>query len=229
MRAIILAAGMGTRLRPLTFDRPKSLVEVMGEPMAERQIKFLKEIGVDDITLVVGYKWEKFEYLKDKYGVNLVYNDKYADYNNIYSLYLVRDLIEDVYIIEGDIYMNKNIFEKDIKETKYFSAFKEDFQNEWKLVMDDEDRYVKEISITDGDGYILRGISYWTSEEAQKLKDKLETIFDLESFKNLYWDDLIKDNIKEFNIGVNKFNDDELFEIDCEQDLKAIEEKLNHI
>ena len=66
MNAIILAAGMGTRLRPLTNDRPKCLVAVNGVPMVERQIQFLKEKGIDDITLISGYKAEALEYLKEK-------------------------------------------------------------------------------------------------------------------------------------------------------------------
>ena len=77
MRAIILAAGMGTRLRPLTDNKPKSLVEVAGEAMAERQVRFLKEKGIDDIVMVVGYQKEAFEYLVDRYGVRLVFNEKF--------------------------------------------------------------------------------------------------------------------------------------------------------
>ena len=66
MRAILLAAGMGTRLRPLTLDTPKSLVKVNGRPMLETQIEFLREKGISEIIVVTGYLSEKFEYLKDK-------------------------------------------------------------------------------------------------------------------------------------------------------------------
>ena len=83
MRAIILAAGMGTRLRPLTLKTPKPLIPVQGEPMAERQIKFLHEKGIKDIIIVTGYLNESFHYLQEKYGVKLVHNDKYNEYNNI--------------------------------------------------------------------------------------------------------------------------------------------------
>lgn len=105
MKAIVLAAGLGTRLRPITNDTPKSLVKVMGEAMAERQVRFLKERGIEDITIVTGYLAEKFDYLKEKYGVKLVFNDKYDKYNNIYTMYLVKDLLPDSYVIEGDIYI----------------------------------------------------------------------------------------------------------------------------
>ena len=106
MRVIILAAGMGTRLRPLTDDKPKSLVEVNGEPMIERQLRFLKEKGIEDIIIVTGYMAEKFEYLKEKYGVKLIHNDKYDVYNNVYTMYLVREYLEDAYVSEADVYLS---------------------------------------------------------------------------------------------------------------------------
>ena len=74
MRAILLAAGMGTRLRPLTLKTPKPLIKVNGESMIEKQIKSLKEIGIDEIIVVTGYLKEKFEFLKEKYGVKIIYH-----------------------------------------------------------------------------------------------------------------------------------------------------------
>jgi len=74
MNAIILAAGLGIRLRPLTNDKPKCMVEVAGIPMVERQIQYLHEAGITDITLVSGYKAESLDYLRDKYGVDIVLN-----------------------------------------------------------------------------------------------------------------------------------------------------------
>lgn len=93
MNAIILAAGMGTRLRPLTNDTPKALVKVNGQPIIERQIEYLKEIGINDIIIMTGYLHEKFSYLSDKYGVKLIFNDKYDTYNNGYTMYLVREYL----------------------------------------------------------------------------------------------------------------------------------------
>ena len=72
--AVITAAGFGSRFVPLTFETPKGLLEVFGERMIERQIKQLHEAGITDITIIVGYLKEKFEYLIDKYQVKLLYN-----------------------------------------------------------------------------------------------------------------------------------------------------------
>ena len=85
MRAILLAAGIGSRLRPLTLETPKPLIQVKGEPIIERQIKALNDVGITDILIVTGYLNKKFEYLKEKYGVKILNNDKYDKYNNIYG------------------------------------------------------------------------------------------------------------------------------------------------
>ena len=69
MRAIILAAGLGTRLRPMTDNTPKALIKVKDKPLVEYQIEFLKENGIDEIIVVVGYLHEQFDSLKEKYHV----------------------------------------------------------------------------------------------------------------------------------------------------------------
>lgn len=113
MNAIIIAAGTGSRLRPLTYEIPKPLINIFGKPMLERNIEYLIENGVKEIVIVVGYLKEKFEYLEKKYnGVKLIFNGKFFEYNNIYSFYLARNYLEDSYVIEGDIFITNNIFKK---------------------------------------------------------------------------------------------------------------------
>lgn len=75
--AIILAAGMSSRFVPLSVELPKGLLEVKGEILIERQIRQLQKAGVSDITIVVGYKAEKFNYLKEKFGVDIILNEDY--------------------------------------------------------------------------------------------------------------------------------------------------------
>lgn len=225
MRAIILAAGMGTRLRPLTNDTPKSLIKVNGEPMAERQIRFLKEKGIDDIIVVTGYLPEKFEYLKEKYGVKIVHNDKYDVYNNVYTMYLVRDYLKDAYVTEADVYMVRNYFEEDIKESTYFGAHKENFENEWMLVFNEENK-VEEIQVCSGNGYIMSGVSYWTEKDGEFIKGRLEEAINSGDFKNLYWDDIVKNNLQSLNIHIRKISGGDCFEIDSVEDLKKAEEFL---
>lgn len=71
-RAIILATGFGMRMVPINTEMPKGLLEVNGEPLIERIIKQLHEVGIQEIYVIVGFMKEKYEYLMDEYGVDLV-------------------------------------------------------------------------------------------------------------------------------------------------------------
>ncbi|WP_373598187.1 sugar phosphate nucleotidyltransferase [Paraclostridium bifermentans] len=225
MRAILLAAGMGTRLRPLTLTTPKSLVEVNGRPMLEKQVEFLNEIGVNEIIVVTGYLNEKFEYLKEKYGVKLIHNDKFDIYNNIYTMYLVREYLGDSYVIDADVYLHKNFLDKNIEKSTYFSGYKTGFKNEWKLLFDENNK-VNDIVVSDGEGYILSGISYWSKDDAITIVKELEKCVEDGNFKDLYWDDIVKDNLDKLDVYVNKIGDKDSFEIDSLEDLDKLNDLL---
>lgn len=221
MRAILLAAGMGTRLRPLTLDTPKSLIIVNGKPLLERQIEFLKEVGVEEIIVVTGYLSEKFNYLKDKYGVNLVHNDKYDVYNNIYTMYLVREYLEDTYVIDADVYISDNFLLQNPKTSMYFSANKKGFKGEWKLHFD-ETLKVKDIEVGDYEGYILCGVSYWNKKDTDIIVRELEYMVENGDFTELYWDDIVKNNIPKLDIRVQKISEDSIYEIDNLDELNYV-------
>ena len=221
MRAILLAAGMGTRLRPLTLETPKSLIKVNGKPLLERQIEFLKEKGINEIIVVTGYLKEKFEYLKEKYGVNLVFNDKYDIYNNIYSMYLVREYLENSYVIDADVYINRNFILSDINKSTYFSAYKKDVKNEWKICFDENNK-VNNIEIINGDGFILCGVSYWSKYDAKLIKSRIENEVESGNFIDLYWDDIVKNNIKDLDIRIKKINNNDIYEIDNIDELNIV-------
>ena len=228
MRAILLAAGMGTRLRPLTLTTPKSLVEVNGRPMLEKQIEYLNEIGVDEIIVVTGYLNEKFEYLKEKYGVKLIHNDKFDIYNNIYTMYLVREYLGDSYVIDADVYLHRNFLDKNIEKSTYFSGYKTGFKNEWKLVFDENNK-VSDIVVSDGEGHILSGVSYWSKDDAITIVKELEKCIENGKFKDLYWDDIVKDNLNKLEVYVNKVGDKDSFEIDSLEDLDKLNIILNRM
>ncbi|MGL4739938.1 MAG: sugar phosphate nucleotidyltransferase [Sarcina sp.] len=221
MRAILLAAGMGTRLRPITLTIPKSLVEVNGKPLLERQIEMLREKGIDEIIVLTGYLTEKFDYLKEKFGVELIYNDKFNVYNNIYTMYLVREHLSDSYVIDADIYLNRNFIEEGITTSKYFTAYKENFEGEWKVHTDKEGSLTN-ITVESGNGYILSGVSYWSKKDGEFIASKLEEKIEAKDFKDLYWDDIVKENIKYLDIKVEKLATDDVYEIDNLDELKAV-------
>ena len=225
MRAILLAAGMGTRLRPLTLETPKPLIKINGESIIERQIRALREIGIQEIIVVTGYLREKFEFLEEKYGVKLIYNDKYNIYNNIYTMHLVKDYLENSYVIEGDIYLNRNFLKKNMEKSSYFSAPKHGYCNEWMLKIDEQDNVLNiEVGSEDGE-YIMCGVSYWNENDARFIISKLNECIFTGNFSELFWDDIVKNNIKDMNIKIEKIKEDDVYEIDSIEDL----EKINYI
>ena len=128
-----MAAGTSSRFVPLSAECPKGLVEVKGEILIERQIRQLKEAGIADITLVVGYKSEMFAYLRDKYGVEIVLNEDYARYNNTSSLIRVIDKLDNTFVCSSDNYFPGNVFMNDSDDSYYSALYAEGETNEYWL------------------------------------------------------------------------------------------------
>ena len=102
MRAIILAAGQGTRLRPLTDDRPKCLVELAGKPLLDHQLEVLRSEGVEDITVVAGYREDQIQ----APSVRKIINPDFDSTNMVYTLFCAHELMDgssDLIISYGDI------------------------------------------------------------------------------------------------------------------------------
>lgn len=112
MKALILAAGLGSRLAPITNDKPKSLVEVNGMPILFRQIEKLQENNINDITIVTGYKSEILEnkVMANYKGINFITSDDYRNTNNMYSAYIgIKSMFADNNI-KSFLMMNADVF-----------------------------------------------------------------------------------------------------------------------
>ncbi|MGN2336997.1 sugar phosphate nucleotidyltransferase [Clostridium cagae] len=230
MRAILVAAGMGTRLRPLTNTIPKSLVEVNGISLLERQIINLKEIGIDEIVVLTGYLHEKFDDLVKKYNLVKIVNDKYDVYNNIYTMYLAKEYLQDTFVIDADNYINKKFLPKVRPEnSEYYSACKENIDGEWILRYDENNKLQRVDIGKEGQepSYIMSGASYWSEKDGKFIAQKLNEKVEHGDFKNLYWDDIVVENLKDLDVYVNKIGSNDIFEIDSLKDLEYLKNKLS--
>ena len=129
--AIIIAAGTSSRFVPLSYEKPKGLVDVKSEVLIERQIRQLHEAGVNDVTIVVGYMAEQFAYLGEKYGVQFVKNEDYTRYNNTSSMIRVVDRLCNTYICCSDQYYEKNPFLQDLQQSAYAALYANGKTNEY--------------------------------------------------------------------------------------------------
>lgn len=117
MKVIILAAGQGTRLRPLTDDRPKCMVEVNGSSIIERQLNVMYACGIkqEDITIIAGYRGEVLKKKFENSSLHFIINREYESTNMVYSLMCARRLMEeqeDILISYGDIIYNEDVLQK---------------------------------------------------------------------------------------------------------------------
>ena len=162
MKIIILAAGQGTRLRPLTDDRPKCLVEVNGRSIIERQLDTMRACGVkdEDITIVCGYCSDVLKKKFEDTNIHFLVNEQYDTTNMVCSLMCARALMEseeDIIISYGDIIYGADVFQK-ILEAKddmsvivddgwyeYWSERCENPLDDAETLMFDQDNYLTEI------------------------------------------------------------------------------------
>ncbi len=139
-KALILAAGLGTRLAPITNDRPKSLVCVNGKPIIIKQIENLNSNGIVDITIVSGYKAEVLENVVHKIHpeVKIIESVDYATTNNMYSAYLgIKAMFPDgdiqpFYMMNADVFFDESVI----------TALERD--NRYNLVVVDVGHYIEE-------------------------------------------------------------------------------------
>ena len=160
--AIIMAAGTASRFVPLSAECPKGLLEVNGEILIERQIRQLQEAGIDDITIVVGYKAEMFQYLKTEFGVDIVYNEDYYRYNNTSSIIRVIHKLSNTYICSSDNYFPMNVFQEEPIQSYYSALYAEGLTSEYCLTVDGKDNIVK-VEVGGCEGYVPQPVSFCRS------------------------------------------------------------------
>ena len=223
--AIIMSAGMSTRLAPLSFDKPKGLFEIKNEILIERQIKQLKEAGINDITIVLGYKKESFFYLGEKYNVNIVINEHYESKNNSETLYLVRDKLNNTLICSCDQYFIHNPFNEFEYET-FYTVVKNNNNIEEPHVELGPNGKINNFNKGKKNGYILLGFAYFNEEFGKAFKKLLEDHHQSGEFDSEFWENVYKKYINKLPpmyIDIRK--EGEIFEFDNLKQLRDFDSK----
>lgn len=226
--AIIIAAGFGSRFVPLTYETPKGLLEVFGERMIERQIKQLHEVGIYDITIVVGYLKEKFDYLIDKYDVKLLYNPEYSCKNTLTTLWHARHLLKNTYILSSDNWIRENIFHAYEPCAWYSGVYMKGETSEWCLTTDKKGR-ITDVVVGGADSYVMYGPVYFDSEFSQKFVSLLEKYYETPGTENYYWEHVYLENLKSLTMYMYPQPDSIVYEFENLEELRLFDTRYqNH-
>lgn len=221
--AVIMAAGTSSRFVPLSVERPKGLLEVKGEVLIERQIRQLREAGIYDIVIVVGYKAPMFSYLRDKFGVSIVMNEDYLHYNNTSSLIRVADRLYNTFICSSDNYFVNNPF-TEVPHGSYYSALYADGPTGEYCITADSSDIIKEVTIGGQDAWYMVGHVYFSEEFSKSFSKLLVEEYEKEEVKLGYWEDLYIKHLMELPpMAIKRFGPKEIYEFDSLDELRIFD------
>lgn len=221
--AIIMAAGMSTRFVPFSYEKPKGLTVVKGEVLIERQIRQIKEVGIDEIVLVLGHMLEQFLYLKDKYGVKIVVNNDYQIKNNYSSLFFARDYLKRSYICSSDNYYPKNMFNQYEYQAVYCGKYAEGFQRSERGLVFNKNDLIIDTNKPANNQFIMIGYAYFDKEFSDKFKKLVEEYYYRPGSENLYWENIYAENVKKLKLYIRKCSDTDILEFDSVAELQAFD------
>lgn len=228
-RAVILAAGFGQRLMPITLNTPKPLVRVRGKRIIDSILDAFVAVGIEEITIVRGYLGEQFDQLLQTYPtIKLVDNPDYNVTGNISSALRVCDRMENAYVSDADIlFRNPNIITK-YQYTSNYLGVPVKRTDDWCIHTNG--RYITRMQSGGTDCYVHYGFSYWTKEDGRKLREHIPLVYDMPGGRERFWDQVPLEYFnKEYKVEVRPCTFDDLTEIDTYAELMELDSTYREI
>lgn len=225
--AIIMAAGYSARCMPLSNVMPKGLFKIKGEILIEREIRQLIEAGIKEIIVVTGFLAEKFDYLKEKYGVIIIHNEDFDKYNNMASLHIAREYINNSYILCSDNYYEENVFHKYIYTSYYSCVYSEAYCDEFCVMSTDDDGYISEIHRGGDRTWYTIGDCFFNAEVSEKFCNLMNEEWGNYQVRNMLMDDFHIRHIRELPLRKMERGKNSIWEFDTLEEIKEFDPEFD--
>ena len=226
-RAIVLAAGRGERMRPLTDEMPKPMVRVDGRRIIDTLLAALVAAGIPEIYVVRGYLGEKFDALKEEYPtLHFIDNPHWHEANTISSLLAAGALVENAFVVEGDLFLqNPSLLSREQQGTNYLAIPVKE-TTDW-CFFPDEAGVIRRMAVGGTDCWKMVGISYWTTEDGRKLAQSIRHLYETPGGAARYWDEAaLSADIEDFSVHVRACTAEDVQEIDTLAELETLRKSL---
>ena len=226
-RAIVLAAGRGERMRPLTDEMPKPMVRVDGRRIIDTLLAALAAAGIPEIYVVRGYLGEKLDVLKEEYPtLRFIDNPHWNEANNISSLIAAGDLVRNAFVVEGDLFLqNPALLSREQQGTNYLAIPVKE-TTDW-CFFPDEAGVIRRMAVGGADCWKMVGISYWTTEDGRKLAQSIRRLYETPGGAARYWDEAaLSADIEDFSVHVRACTAEDVQEIDTLAELETLRKSL---
>ena len=220
--AVIMAAGTSSRFAPLSYEKPKALIEVKGEILLERQMRQLKDAGIEEIVLITGYKAEQFAYLKDMFGARLIPNTEYLERNNNSSIWAAKDVLGNSYVCSSDNYFAENPFEAEVEDSYYAAVWSEGETAEWCLT-EDAQGYIDSVKIGGDHAWYMLGHTFWNETFSSRFLRILKDIYELPETAGKLWEAIYMEHLDELKMKLRRYKEGVIFEFDTLDELRLFD------
>ena len=232
-RAVIIAAGFGSRLVPITLNTPKPLVRVNGTRIIDTILDALVAAEIPEIIIVRGYLSEQFDQLTYKYPmIQFVENPSYNEANNISSAMCVRYLLKNAYVLEADLLVHNGAIIKKYQYSSNFMGIPVERSDDWcftsKNGIIQSQTVGGELTASEKNAglelYQEVGISFWLEEDGSRLAEHIKQAFEMPGGKEFYWDQIpFKVFPNQYKVEIRPCEATDIVEIDTFRELKAID------
>lgn len=222
-RAILMAAGFGSRMVPITLNTPKPLVRVKGVRMIDTLLDAIVAAGIPEIYVIRGYLAEQFDQLLYKYPmIKFIENPLYNEANNIASIVCAGSLIKSAYIMEADLILSNPKLIQRYQYRSNYLAIPMERTDDWCFRL--ENGIIKGVGVGGINCHQTVGISYWTESDGARLVEHIKEVYQAPGGKERLWGQVpLVYHADDYEVTVRECRLEDVVEIDSFGELKAID------